>query len=245
MKMHFLAFSCVTALASGCIKLGGAVDLTQMEVAIGAATSLGHSATLAMNAMTGTTACTQVTQRCTTYPCSGSVMITLGPNCPLPLGGTATGTVMVTGMWTSATQATLSAQYVNVQAGTRNTVVTSSTSITATPTSVMYTGQNVQVHGGSALAAQSTWNVSVDRMGRYTISGTQQAGGGGGSAFQLDVSNVIVDPGTCWANPVGGQATIQDVSGLSISTATVSFHTACDGKADADGTPVMVDFLAK
>ena len=82
MRTSLLASSCLL-LAAGCISTGSSVDLTQMEVAIGAAATLGHSGTLAMNAMTATTDCTQVTQRCTTYPCTGAVTITLGPNCPL------------------------------------------------------------------------------------------------------------------------------------------------------------------
>lgn len=248
MRIFLLASSSVLLyLSTGCISTGSSVNLTQMEVAIGAAATLGHSGTLAMNAMAQTTACTQVTQRCTTYPCSGAVTITLGPSCPEPLGGSATGTVNVTGMWTSATAASLSTTNVNVTvAGGRNTVVTGSTSVNATPTSIMYTGQNVNVQGSSALAAQSTWNVSVDAMKRYTITGVQQAGSGAGAAMQLDVNNVVLDP-ACTLNPVSGDATIQDVSGgliPSVSTAHVTFHSACDGKAEADGSPVTVDFLA-
>lgn len=245
MNIRWLWVPCLALGLPGCIsiKTGGDVDRRPMQVAIGAAASLGQSATIAMNAMTRTTACAAVTKACTSYPCSGAVTITLGADCPLPLGGAATGTVAVTGTWQSAMQATLSTTYTNVQAGASSTVVTSATNITATPSSVSYTGQNVQVHGSTTLAGQSTWTVGVDAMKRYTITGTQQAGGGGGSAQQIDVSSVVLDP-ACTLNPTGGTVTIQDVSGLSIQQATISFHPACDGKAEADGKSVAIDFFA-
>src|SRR5258706_3678698 len=105
-----------SALA-GCIRMGPAVDMRPMEAAIATAASLGQSSTLAMNAMTQTTACTQVTQACTAnFPCTGGVTITLGSDCPLPIGGTATGTVSVTGSWSSATPGQLSTTYTNVVA---------------------------------------------------------------------------------------------------------------------------------
>jgi hypothetical protein len=229
----------------GCIpsiNTGSNVDRKPMEVAIAAAASLGQTATLAMNAMERPTSCAQATTACSSYPCSGAVTISYGADCPLPLGGVASGSVNVTGTWSSATAATLSSTFVNVQAGGKNNVVTSATNLTATPSSVSYTGQNAVVRGGGTLAAQSTWNVSVDNMGRYTISGTQQAGSGGGSAQQLDVTNVILDP-SCTLNPVGGEAVIQDVSGLNVSAATITFHSACDGKAQADGSSVGVQFV--
>jgi hypothetical protein len=242
MTIHWFVVPCLALV--GCIKTGGDVDLRPMEVAIGAAASLGHASTIAMNAMSAQTACAQVTRACASYPCSdGAVTITLGADCPLPLGGAATGVVSVTGTWQSATQATLSSTFTNVLAGANETVVVSATNVTATPTSVSYTGQDVQAQGASALAAQSTWNVSLDGSKRYTISGTQQAGSGGGAASQLNVSGVVLDP-ACTLNPVAGSATIQDVGGLSVSQANITFHSACDGKAQADGTPVNVDFFA-
>ncbi|HZS36353.1 MAG TPA: hypothetical protein VFF06_05980 [Polyangia bacterium] len=245
MTKRTLLVPCLALSLGGCIpsiKTGGDVDRKPMEVAIGAAASLGHSTVIAMNAMSKTESCAQVVKACSTFPCSGEVTITLGADCPLPLGGAATGTIDVTGMWTSATAASLSSTYTNVLVGSRSTVFVSSTNVTATPTSVMYTGQAAHVQGSAALAAQSTWNVSVDASGKYTVSGVQQAGGGGGSAQQLDVSDVTLDP-ACTLNPTGGRATIQVVNGLDIQSANITFHSACDGKADADGKSVPVDFL--
>lgn len=243
--MTKLMVPCLALALGGCIKTGGAVDLRPMEAAIGAAASLGHATTIAMNAMAAPVACAEVTRACASFPCAdGEVTITLGSDCPLPLGGAATGVIDVTGSWMSATQASLSTTFTNVQTvGARSSVVVSATNLTATQNGVDYTGQAVDVQGASALAAQSSWHVAIDTNGHYTINGTQQGGSGSGAASQLDVSDVSLDP-ACTLNPVSGSVVIQDVGGLSISQANVQFHSACDGKASADGQTVSVDFLA-
>jgi hypothetical protein len=247
MKTRWLVVSCLASALGGCIRTGGAVDMRPMETAIASAASLGHASTLAMTAMqqTSAVACTQVTTACTTFPCQGAVTITLGNDCPLPVGGVASGTVQVTGMWSSATSAKLSTTYSNVKvaAGARNSVFVSATNVTATPTSVSYTGQDVQVQGAAALAAQSSWDVSIDSMGRLTVDGTNQFASSGHTQ-QTHVSSAVLDP-ACTLNPVSGSATIQDVGGLSVSQAHVTFHSACDGRASADGANVMLDFLAE
>jgi hypothetical protein len=236
-------------MIAGCIpsiKTGGDVDRKPMELAVSAAATLGQSATLAMNAMAKTNAstCTQVTTQCASYPCSsGAVTITYGTDCPLPLGGQATGTVQVSGMWTSSTSATLSNTFTNVTAGGLTGVVTSASNVTASANGVSYSTQNVMVHAVTAFAGQSSWTVSVDpQTKKMTINGVNQAGGGTGAAQQIDVSDVVLDP-SCTLNPVGGTATIQDVSGLNVSAATITFHSTCDGKASADGSSVAVQFL--
>ncbi len=249
MTKCWLLVPCLAPVLAGCIpsiKTGGDVDRKPMELAVSAAATLGQSATLAMNAMskTNASACAQVTTDCASYPCaSGAVAITYGSDCPLPLGGQATGTVQVSGMWTSSTSATLTSTFTNVSAGGQNAVVTSATNVSASANSVTYTSQNVVVHGATAFAGQSNWTVSVDpATKKMTINGANQAGGGGGSAQQIDVSDVVLDP-SCTLNPVSGEATIQDVSGLNVSQATITFHSACDGKASADGASVSVQFL--
>ncbi len=129
----------VPLLLAGCISTGSNVsstDIHPVEVAIASAAELGFVASTAMNAMSTSTSvpCAQVTQACTSYPCNnGSVTITLGSECPLTIGGAATGAVTVTGSWTSSTSATLSSTFTNVQVGGTSSVVASATSLTATP----------------------------------------------------------------------------------------------------------------
>jgi len=229
------------AASFGCIASGSSVDLKPMEVDIASASSLGLVANLAMQAMSQTsvtTPCTQVTQACATFPCStGAVTITLGDACPFPLGGVAVGTISVSGSWTSAKSATLNATFNQVTVASAQSVVASATSIDASPGSLTYVGQNVAVHGVLAVAAQSSWTVeSSGDGGTLTLTGADQnaAGANGG---QVSVTGAVLSP-SCTKNPVAGTAVIQSVSGLNIENSTVSFHSACDGMVDVDGTAV-------
>jgi hypothetical protein len=52
-----------------------------------------------------------------------------------------------------------------------------------------------------------------------------------------------VDP-SCHLNPISGSATLQKVSTITIVQDTVTFHAACDGKADiSSGGSVSLNFL--
>ena len=228
--------------ASGCGAASS--DLHGLEVALGAASSLGLATSLAMNAMSAPTACATVVKACTSYPCDGEVSITLGADCPLPLGGVATGTVDVSGSWQSADSATLSTTFVHVAAGGRNEVVVDARNLTVdraiSSVTVQYVGQNVSVVGATTLTNQSSWTVVIDPMG-LTVSGTNQ-NVGGAAVDQLSVSSVLIAP-ACAANPISGSATIQHVSTFSIVQDSVAFHSACDGRADVNGKSVAFQFL--
>ncbi len=220
------------------------VDISPVELALSSAAALGMTSSLAMSAMSSTASvpCAKVTQACTSYPCSnGAVTITLGAECPFPIGGAGSGTVTVTANWTSATSATLSSTFTNVQVGGASSVVVSATSITATPTTFTYTGQNVNVHGVGVLAAQSSWTVTANGTGGLTLSGTDQSVAGALDTTQITLSDVTLDP-SCTQNPTSGSATLQSVNGFKIQNDTLSFHSACDGKVDVDGTAVALDF---
>jgi len=103
-------------------------------------------------------------------------------------------------------------------------------------------------NGVSTLSGQSSWTVDVDEGMTpgdssddvYTITGADQ--GVSSQVSQISASSIVVKPG-CRLNPVGGSATIQKVSATSIVQSRISFHEACDGKADVDGESVAVDFL--
>ncbi len=229
--------------ASGCG--ASSSDLHGLELALGAASSLGLVTSLAMDAISAPTACAQVVAGCTSFPCSGEVSITLGADCPLPLGGVASGTVDVSGSWSSADSATLSTTFVQVAAGGRTEVVVAAHDLTVdrstTSVTVKYVGQNVSVVGASTLTNQSSWTVVSDPTAGLTVSGTNQ-NVGGAAVDQLSVSSVVIAP-ACAANPSSGSATIQHVSTFSIVQDSVSFHSACDGSADVNGKPVAFQFL--
>jgi hypothetical protein len=220
-------------------------DVRPLEVGLGAAMAIGQSSSIAVSAMSTTTVCATVSQPCSTFPCNGSVTVNLGNGCPLPLGGNATGTVTVSGTWQSANQATASFTFVNAVAGTQNVVVTSATNVTIQRSNghvtVSFSGQNVNVHGSVAVAAQSVWNVDVDQAGtpadpsddNYTITGSTQSGGGS-TTEQVTASDVIVKA-SCRLNPVSGSGTIQSVTSTSLEQVALTFHATCDGKADASG----------
>ncbi len=242
-------------LLAGCA--ADSSDLRPLEAALSAAVSLGATSSLAMSAVdsaAATTVCAQVTAPCAAnYPCNGAVTISLGAGCPLPLGSAASGTVDVSGSWQSADSATLSSTFTGVQAA----VVVGSKSVSVEQSgsgvSLRYLWQNVDVAAGAGtLDAQSSWTVDVDEAApaddpsddSYTISGSDQ--GVSSQVSQLNASGVIVQP-SCRLNPVGGSATIQKVSTLSIVQSTVSFHAACDGRADVTDSgsshSVTLDFL--
>jgi hypothetical protein len=199
------------------------------------------------------TACASVKTACAAYPCNGEVVITLGSGCPLPIGGEATGTINVSGSWSSETSSTMSSTFVNVKAGTQSQTVADASNLTVTRSSdgvqVRYTWQNVNVESGvQTLGAQSVWTTDVDFAGTpedpaddiYTITGADQAASA--NISQVSASGVVIDP-SCRKNPIDGTATVQKVSGISIYQATIRFHAACDGKADVNGVATEMTFL--
>jgi hypothetical protein len=104
---------------------------------------------------------------------------------------------------------------------------------------VTYTGQDVDTTS-STLAAQSTWTVKVDDQGTTdpsddvtTVDGVVQNAGFG--AENITVTGAELTP-ACRANPVAGTASVQSVSITSITQDSVSFHAACDGKVDVEGS---------
>lgn len=254
MRYRWTCLSFLMAVGCG----GSQSDLQSLEVAMGAAAAIGQSAVLANGAVNGTVTCAAVNPACTSFPCTTTVTVTLGSGCPVPLGGEGSGTVTVSGTWQSADQATVTSEFAGARVGTRNLVVaqTRSYSVERSGDTVTasYTGQDVQVRGAVALAAQSNWTVVVNTAGTpdepaddtYTINGTQQSAGGT-SVAQLNVRNAVLDP-TCRRNPVSGSATIQQVSVTRIRQEAVDFQSTCDGTAQLTSTTggrrsVALDFL--
>ncbi len=239
----------VIALAcAGCFGSSD-VDLSPIEIALVAASSIGHSASLTDAAMHGSVACVAVTQPCSAaYPCNGAASVTLGSACPLPLGGVGSGQVAVSGSWTASDTATVGMMFgIGVSDGAISVSQALGVKVSGGNghVTVAYGGQDVSVASGATLAAQSSWTVDVDEKMTpmdpsddvYTVNGAQQGAGAGSGAdvAQVTLTNVVFDP-SCRANPVAGMGVIQRVGTASIAQDLVTFHAACDGKCDVAGT---------
>jgi len=231
-------------------------SIDEVQFGVTTASAVGRVSALAMDAVKGTaTACATVKTACTTYPCStGAVDITLGAGCPLPLGGMASGSVTVTGSWSSADQATLSQTFVNAQVAAQSNkalaianVTQVSASRSGTSLAISYTGANaVAGASGSAIAvgASDTWKVTVDSKGTadpaddlVTVSATSASAGGLGGVRASTITNAVLDP-SCRTNPISGTAQITEVSGGFVPIPTIidiKFHSACDGMAEVNG----------
>jgi len=232
---------------SGCFGSSDA-DLSGIEVALVAGSSIGHSASMAAAAMDAPVACVSVTQPCSAaYPCSGVASVTLGDACPLPLGGVGSGQVAVSGSWAATDMATL-AMMLGIGVGDGKVSVSEAIGVKVTTSTghqtVVYAGQDVTVSQGAALG-QSSWTVDVDDKGTpgdpsddvYTINGAQQgvAAGSGAQVSQVSLTTVVLDP-SCRQNPVSGMGVIQQVGSSSLEETVLTFHAACDGKVDVKGT---------
>lgn len=238
--------ACAAALlCAGCFGSSSA-DLKSLEIALVAGSSIGHAASIASASMAGPTACATVTQPCSaSYPCSGAATLALGDACPLPLGGVGTGSVIVSGTWSAPDKTTLTLTF-GVAIGQDKVAVTEAAGVSVESAmgiyTVAYAGQDVRVDGGSALAAQSSWTVRVDGRGTagdpsddvYTIDGALE-GASTSAGGQVTLTGVVLDP-ACRKNPVAGDALVQQAGSSTIEQDHVSFHAACDGKVDVQGT---------
>lgn len=238
--------------------------INEVQFGLTTASAVGRTAALAMDAMKGMpVACATVKTACSTFPCTtGEVTIALGPGCPLPLGGAATGTVAVTGSWSSVDQATLSQTFTNAQVTAQSNkalAVASVTQVSASRSSntltISYTGANaVAGASGSALAvgASNSWTVSVDGKGTadpaddlVTVGATSASAGGFSGVRVSSIKSAVLDP-TCASNPTSGSAQITEVSGGLVPIPTIieiKFHSACDGSVEVNGSTQPLQLL--
>jgi hypothetical protein len=251
-----IALAAASSTAAGCFGSDNSHQLDSLSAALAAGSSIGHASSLTVGSMSsGGVVCASHTPACSTYPCNASTSLTLGPGCPLPLGGNGSGTVIVTAVWSSDGEGTLNETFVGdgvadgkialSQAEGVSVKTPASGATTGNDITVAYIGQSVSVTGTQTLAAQSAWVVTVDDKGTsdpsddvYTITGSVQ-GASTSSDGQLAVTNAVLDP-SCRKNPISGMATIQQVNATAglgaIEVNVVTFHAACDGKADVVGT---------
>lgn len=260
MKTHVFCLF-VFASLTACGAKQEAIDEVQFGLTSTAA--IGLASSLAMDAIKGPVpACATVQTACTTYPCAtGSITISLSAGCPLPLGGAASGSVVVKGTWTTVDQATLSHTVTNTAVaaqGGKALAVASVKQVTATragtTTTLSFTGTDAAAGAsGTAVAAggSANWTLAINTKGTpdssddiLTIDATSVAASGGlsTSAKVVKVKGVVLDP-SCRANPVAGTAEITSVSAIFPTITKISFHSACDGKVEVDGSPTELQLL--
>jgi hypothetical protein len=246
----------------GCVFLsacGKQETINEVQFGITSAAAVARTAAIAMEAIKGSSmVCASVRTGCSTYSCNGAVTVNLGAACPLPLGGEASGTVEVTGSWSSADDATLSQSYTNarVAAFDKALAVANVTQLRASRSgdtiTVKYTAANATAGAsGSAVAigGSATWDVEIDTKGTpdpaddkvtVDVSSSSAGAGFGAQARVVKVNSAVIDP-SCRSNPISGTADITEVSGFIPQITKIQFHAACDAQAEVDGK--TTDFL--
>lgn len=250
---RFLLAAWSLSVFAACGAKQAAID--EVQYGLTTAAAIGMASSLSMDAIKGSVpACASVQIACTTYPCSsGTVNISLGAGCPLPLGGAASGSVTVTGSWSSMDAATLQQTFTNATVSAVSNKALAVASVKSVKGA--RSGNNVTVTfssadavagaSGSAVAVggSNSWTVVVDTKGTpsasddvLTIESTSASAGAGlgATARVAKISGAVIDP-SCRLNPVAGTAEITQVSTIIPSITKISFHAACDGKAEVDG----------
>ncbi|MEW5741002.1 MAG: hypothetical protein AB1938_18925 [Myxococcota bacterium] len=252
-----LAVSALTAVLFAC---GPDQTVQELEVGMATASAIGRTTSLALEGMKATTPCATVTKACTTFPCDGAVSISLSAGCPLFIGGEASGSVTVSGQWTSLDEASLTSELTDVKAtAAQNGVAVAKVTTVrvqrqGNEVSIRYTGSNATARGGfgaSSVAAANTWDIVVDTKGTtdpadddVTIDASSAGGsaGLGATAKVVNLNNVKVTS-ACRLNPVAGTADVVEVSGVIPKIVEVEFHATCDGKAEVNGSPHQLNFF--
>lgn len=244
-----LAVSCREERDNGGIlgTLTGTPNVEPVEDMLGAAVPLAYATTLAMAAMRGERlGCVSVTMSNATPPCSGSVTVALDQNCVLPLGDVGTGAIIVSGTWTSDSEAVLVAVCEGVTINARELRVRQAAytaSLSGDSILIAYANQQIQLRDTTYLALeQSGWTVSVATAGTLsntsddvvTLTGARQYAG------NTEVSEVVLTNvkmrGSCARNPVSGTASVLELASGQSGYTVLSFHSQCDGRADVTAT---------
>lgn len=255
MKLRILAVSACATVALACGAVQPDDPVREVTLGLGSSGAVARSAMLALDAIAGTSnACVTVNQACTTYPCNGSVTVTQGAGCAMPLGGAGTGSVTVTGQWTSATKATVSTQFTDVKTDAQKALaVANVTQVSVEKVSntvtVKFTGANATAGtsgtGTGSIGSSNSWEVAIDTKATadiaddvYTVKITSAGGSAGTntSAKTVTFDGVVINPSVCTKNPIAGSGKITEVKNFIPNIVDVKFVSACDGKVEVNGS---------
>lgn len=241
------------------VACGGTPPIQEVEQGLASATTIGRSISLALDAVSGTnTSCVQVVKACSTFPCDGEANVTLGNACPLATG-TATGTVNVTGRWTSATKGELTAVFTDVKVGDESASAVASVKKVSVERSgntitVEYSGSDAVAAAGSSVAAvgaSNKWTLKIATQGTaeaaddvLTVDASSALGnaGAGTQAKTVKIEGVVFSP-SCTKNPTAGTADITEVTNFIPRITEIEFGSACDGTAKVNGASTELNFF--
>lgn len=246
------ALSCLAACGKGSA-------IREVELGLSSATTIGRALSLGLDAVAGSgSSCVQVVKACSTFPCDGEATLTLGEGCPL-VTGAATGTVSVTGRWTSATKAELAATFTDVKVGEDTaSAVANVKKVTVEKAgnliTVEYSGSNAVASAGedvAAVGASNQWSLTIDTKGTgdaaddvLTVEATSAVASAtvGTAAKTVKIEGVVFEP-SCRKNPTAGSAKITQVTTFVPSITEIEFGGACDGTARVDGASTPLNFF--
>ena len=250
----------VSFALSGCVGGGGMLDPfppggeagpEPVEEVIETAVAATHVVTLAFAALDGPVACAMLVGGCVTPGCDFELELDAGA-CGVPLWEDASGTVFVSGTRTDEDSAVLFASFGELEleeewfvAGIASMVADRS----GDQVTVVYAQQDVEIRSGASAASaelsQHVWTCDAMLADTpadpsddvYTVSGGVQdvdAGSSGVEVLQAALYGAQVTP-ACRRNPTAGGALVERIgagSSIAISMLSLSFHPACDGRAD-------------
>ena len=247
------ALSCLAACG------GGAAAIREVELGLSSATTIGRSLSLGLEAVAGSgSSCVTVVKACATFPCDGEATVTLGEGCPL-VTGAATGTVSVTGRWTSATKAELTATFTEVKVGDEAASAVANVKKVSVEKSgnistVEYSGSNavaVASEDVAAVGASNQWSLTIDTKGTadaaddvLTVEATSAVASAsiGTAAKTVKIKDVVFEP-SCRKNPTSGSAQLTEVTTFVPRITEIEFTATCDGTATVDGRSTMLNFF--
>lgn len=256
-----LRLTAALAAAVSCLAAcGGGSAIREVEQGLSTATTIGRTLSLGLEAVGGSgSSCVQVVKACSAFPCDGEATLTLGEGCPL-VTGAATGTVSVTGRWTSATKAELTATFTDVKVGEETASAVASVKKVSVEKAgniitVEYSGSDAvasaAAESAAAVGASNQWSLTIDTKGTgdaaddvLTVEATSALASAtaGTAAKTVKIKDVVFEP-SCRKNPTSGTAQITEVTTFVPRITEIEFGTACDGTAKVNGASTTLNFF--
>lgn len=228
------------------------IDVTPVTSVLDASVALGLAGSMAMTSIAGEgPGCVTMTPACAAAPCAARVEVAISESCPLALGASAGGSVILDGEWTDANNGAFTPDLTSLVGIEDGAVQLNLGAVVVTrdvgDVTVVFAEEGVEAgEGGSGGAEQQGWVVTA-HLGATPADPADDAlevSGGGQTAAadagdddasaavrQLALALTKTDP-ACRLNPVEGGATVSDVGNESGEQTSLLFHGECDGTAD-------------
>lgn len=249
MRAPLVTVAFAIVVASGCRP----IDVTPVTAVLDASVALGLAGSIAMTAIAGEGPdCVTLTPECTAAPCAARVEVAVSEACPLALGASGGGTVILDGSWADENTGTFTPDLTSMVGIEDGAVQLTLGAVVLTrdedDVTVVFAEQGVEADDSGDADAdvdQQGWLVTAHLGGTpgdptddiLELSGAgQSAAARSGSedsaaVRQLAIALTRTDP-TCRQNPVSGSATVSDVGDASGEETSLLFHEECDGEAD-------------